>query len=96
MVAIIDYDAGNIRSVEKAIISLGYEAVVTRDADTILGADHVISVSYTHLDVYKRQFLYCCMTELWGRMEEAWTGRGETGASGPGEGLEKPSCGPNP
>ncbi len=42
MVAIIDYDAGNIRSVEKAIISLGYEAVVTRDADTILGADHVI------------------------------------------------------
>ncbi len=42
MVAIIDYDAGNIRSVEKAIIALGYEAVVTRDADTILGADHVI------------------------------------------------------
>ena len=42
------------------------------------------------------RFLYCCMTELWGRMEEAWTGRGETGASGPGEGLEKPSCGPNP
>ena len=43
MVAIIDYDAGNIRSAEKAIIALGYEAVVTRDADTILGADHVIS-----------------------------------------------------
>lgn len=42
MVAIIDYDAGNIRSVEKAIVSLGYEAVVTRDADTILAADHVI------------------------------------------------------
>lgn len=42
MVAIIDYDAGNIRSVEKAIVSLGYEAAVTRDADTILTADHVI------------------------------------------------------
>lgn len=42
MVAIIDYDAGNIRSVEKAIVSLGYEAVVTRDADMILKADHVI------------------------------------------------------
>ena len=42
MVAIIDYDAGNIRSVEKAIASLGYEAAVTRDADTILTADHVI------------------------------------------------------
>ncbi len=42
MVAIIDYDAGNIRSVEKAIASLGYEAAVTRAADTILTADHVI------------------------------------------------------
>ena len=42
MVAIIDYDAGNIRSVEKAVISLGYEAVLTRDADSILAADHVI------------------------------------------------------
>ena len=42
MIAIIDYDAGNIRSVEKAIASLGYEAAVTRDADTILTADHVI------------------------------------------------------
>ena len=42
MVAIIDYDAGNIRSVEKAVVSLGYEAVLTRDADTILSADHVI------------------------------------------------------
>lgn len=42
MVAIIDYDAGNIRSVEKAVISLGYEAVLTRNADSILAADHVI------------------------------------------------------
>lgn len=42
MTAIIDYDAGNIRSVEKAVQSLGYEAVVTRDRDTILSADHVI------------------------------------------------------
>lgn len=42
MVAIIDYDAGNIRSVEKAVASLGYEAVVTRDKDMILFADHVI------------------------------------------------------
>ena len=42
MVAINDYEAGNIRSVEKAIASLGYEAAVTRDADTILTADHVI------------------------------------------------------
>lgn len=42
MIAIIDYDAGNIKSVEKAVLSLGEEAVITRDAQTILSADGVI------------------------------------------------------
>lgn len=42
MIAIIDYDAGNIKSVEKALLSLGEEAVITRDADVILNADGVI------------------------------------------------------
>lgn len=42
MTAIIDYDAGNIRSVEKALQALGEEAVVTRNRDTILKADRVI------------------------------------------------------
>lgn len=42
MVAIIDYDAGNIKSVEKALHYLGEEAVITRDRDTILWADRVI------------------------------------------------------
>ena len=42
MVAIIDYDAGNIKSVEKALHYLSEEAVITRDRDTILGADRVI------------------------------------------------------
>ena len=42
MVAIIDYDAGNIKSVEKAVGFLGEEAVVTRDRDVILGSDKVI------------------------------------------------------
>lgn len=42
MVAIIDYDAGNIKSVEKAIQFLGEKAVITRDADQILSASHVI------------------------------------------------------
>lgn len=42
MVAIIDYDAGNIRSVEKAARLLGHEAVVTRKREEILFADHVI------------------------------------------------------
>lgn len=42
MIAIIDYDAGNIRSIEKALIHLGEEPVITRDRDVILGADKVI------------------------------------------------------
>ena len=42
MVAVIDYDAGNIKSVEKAIIALGEDVVVTRKPAEILAADHVI------------------------------------------------------
>lgn len=42
MIAIIDYDAGNTKSVEKAVLFLGEEAVLTRDADRILSADGVI------------------------------------------------------
>ena len=42
MTAIIDYDAGNIKSVEKALLALSEEAVVTRDRDIILRADRVI------------------------------------------------------
>ncbi|MBQ8189794.1 MAG: imidazole glycerol phosphate synthase subunit HisH [Lachnospiraceae bacterium] len=42
MIAIIDYDAGNIKSVEKAFQSLGEEIVLTRDAEVILAADAVV------------------------------------------------------
>lgn len=42
MIAIIDYDAGNIKSVEKAMQLLGEEVVIARDAGTILSADGVI------------------------------------------------------
>lgn len=42
MIAMIDYDAGNIKSVEKALILLGEEPVVTRDPAVILAADKVI------------------------------------------------------
>ena len=40
------------------------------------------------------RFLYCFMTELWGRMEEAWAGKGKTGASEIGEGEAKPPFDP--
>jgi len=42
MIAIIDYDAGNLKSVEKALVFLGEEVIVTRDRNTILAADKVI------------------------------------------------------
>ena len=42
MIGVIDYDAGNIMSVVKALESLGQEVVVTRDADKIMSCDRVI------------------------------------------------------
>lgn len=42
MIAIIDYDAGNLKSVEKALKFLGEESIVTRDRKEILSADKVI------------------------------------------------------
>lgn len=42
MIAIIDYDAGNLRSVEKAVAFLGAEAEITRDPEKILNAQGVI------------------------------------------------------
>ncbi len=42
MIAIIDYDAGNLKSVEKAVKYLGGDVVITRDKHIILNADKVI------------------------------------------------------
>ena len=42
LIAIIDYDAGNIKSVEKALLSIGETPVLTRDPEVILQADHII------------------------------------------------------
>ena len=42
MIAIIDYDAGNVKSVEKALQFLGQEAVLTREKEILLKADKVI------------------------------------------------------
>ncbi len=42
MTAIIDYNAGNLRSVEKALLALGDQPVITRDAEMILSADRVV------------------------------------------------------
>ena len=42
MIAIVDYDAGNLMSVKKALEYIGETPVVTRDVKTILTADKVI------------------------------------------------------
>lgn len=42
MVAIIDYGAGNLSSVKKALDYLGAENEITQDRDKILSASHVI------------------------------------------------------
>lgn len=42
MIAIIDYGAGNLRSVEKAFLKLGAEVVITSDIDVIRNAKGVV------------------------------------------------------
>ena len=42
MVAIIDYDAGNLKSVQKAFQRLGEEAEITREFSAILRADRIV------------------------------------------------------
>lgn len=42
MIAIIDYGMGNLRSVQKAFETVGHQAVVTRSAQTIRDASHVV------------------------------------------------------
>ncbi len=42
MIAIIDYDAGNIKSVEKALQYLGQDTMLTRDPEMIRKADRTI------------------------------------------------------
>jgi glutamine amidotransferase len=42
MIAILDYDAGNLKSVQKALAAIGQESVITREKEEILAADKVI------------------------------------------------------
>lgn len=42
MIAILDYDAGNLKSVEKALSFIGEESVITRDYHTVAAAERVI------------------------------------------------------
>ena len=59
MIAIIDYDAGNIKSVEKALQALGQETLVTRDKEKLFSADKVILPGVGHFgDCMKKLHTY--------------------------------------
>jgi glutamine amidotransferase len=42
MIAIIDYDAGNLTSVQRALAYLGHDSVITHDPSKVLAAERVI------------------------------------------------------
>lgn len=42
MIAIIDYEMGNLRSVQKGLERAGHKAIITRSARDILDASHVV------------------------------------------------------
>jgi len=42
MIAIVDYDMGNLKSVQKAFEAVGHRAAVTRDPQAIADASHVV------------------------------------------------------
>jgi len=42
MIAIVKYNAGNIRSVQNALTRLGYQSIITDDPPELMGADKVI------------------------------------------------------
>jgi len=48
MIAIIDYDAGNLTSVKRALDSLGVPSVVTADADAVRNAERIILPGVGH------------------------------------------------
>src|SRR6185436_21189493 len=48
MIAIVDYDAGNLRSVKRACDAVGVEATFTRDPAQVVKADKVIFPGVGH------------------------------------------------
>ena len=71
MIAIRDYDAGNIKSVEKALKLLGQDVTVTRDREAILKADKVIRPGVgafgDAMEKIRRYGLYEVIHEVTGR-----------------------------
>ncbi len=54
--AVLDYEAGNLRSAEKSLVRAGFEAFVTADADRAAEADLVVVPGVGHFGQCVRQF----------------------------------------
>ena len=50
-IAIVDYGAGNLQSVKKALDFIGAPSVITKDAEAIRSADAVILPGVVHLQM---------------------------------------------
>jgi glutamine amidotransferase len=64
MIAIIDYDAGNLKSVEKALVSLGEKTAITRDKGQILQADKVILPGVGNFSDAMQKLHYYALTDV--------------------------------
>ncbi|MHB8132272.1 MAG: imidazole glycerol phosphate synthase subunit HisH [Mobilitalea sp.] len=64
MIAIIDYDAGNLKSVEKALIHLGENPIITRDRQQLLKADKVILPGVGHFGDAMNKLHYYNLVEI--------------------------------
>ena len=75
MIAIIDYDAGNIKSVEKALNYLGETACITRDRDRILHSDRVILPGVGNFkDAMQKLREYKLIQTICGGAEDSFSG----------------------
>lgn len=54
MIAVVDYQAGNLASVEKALSHLGVESQVTSDPDVVRRADRIILPGVGHFATMQR------------------------------------------
>jgi imidazole glycerol-phosphate synthase subunit HisH len=71
MIAIVDYDGGNLRSVKRACDAVGLESVFTRDPDSVARADKVIFPGVGHarsaMDTLERTGLRAAILEAFAR-----------------------------
>lgn len=54
MITIVNYRAGNLASVQKALAHLGFESIVTEDADTVRRAERILLPGVGHFSATQR------------------------------------------